>query len=62
MFFDEKLTELAAIIRMSKMIAQTAGTDRRMISVNSPINPTVSSVVWMMPNWTIEETQKFSIP
>ena len=62
MFFDEKLTELAAMTRTSKTIAHAAPLARCRISANRPTNPMVSRVVWIRPNWTMQEIQKSSIP
>jgi hypothetical protein len=45
MFLDEKLTELAAITTMSRIIAHAAPLARRSISANRPTNPIVSRTV-----------------
>ena len=59
---DEKLTELAAIVTMSRTIAHTAGLERLIISTKKQTSPIVSRTVGMMPNCTMEEIQKFSMP
>ena len=62
MFFDEKLTELAATMTISTIIAHAAPLARCSISANRAIKPTVSRMVWMMPNCTTHEIQKSSMP
>ena len=62
MFFDEKLTELAAMTMMSSTIAHTVRLERRSNSTKKQISPIVSRAVWMMPNCTMLDIQKFSMP
>ena len=62
MFFDEKLTELAAMTTISSTIAHAARLERRSSSTKKQTSPIVSRTVWMRPNWTMEEIQKFSMP
>src|SRR5207249_2324967 len=59
MFFDEKLTELAATMMMSRMIAHTAWLERRSNSTKKQTSPIVRTTVWMTPNCTTLEIQKF---
>ena len=44
-FLDEKLTELAAITRMRRVITHAAGLERRSISTKKAIKPIVSTTV-----------------
>jgi hypothetical protein len=58
MFFDEKLTELAAMTTISTTMAQARGSSGAAVSTKKQISPIVSRTVWTRPNWTIEEIQK----
>ena len=64
MFFDEKLTELAAITRIERgTIAMTAAPARsQQFREEGATNPMVSRAVTIMPYWTMQEIQKSSIP
>ena len=46
MFFDEKLTELAAMMTISTTMAHATGFERRSSSTKKQISPIVSMTVW----------------
>ena len=50
MFFDEKLTELAAMMTISTTMAHAARFERRSNSTKKQISPIVSRAVWTRPN------------
>ena len=50
MFFDEKLTELAAMMMTRSKMAHAAGLERRSNSMKKQISPIVSRMVWTRPN------------
>ena len=62
MFFDEKLTELAATTQMNSTPTRAPELVRRRSSKKKQPRPMVISTVWMMPYCTMQATQKSSMP
>src|SRR5215831_4640266 len=62
MFFAEKLTELEASTNRNKIATRADGSDRRNNSTTKQVSPTVMTAVPTRPYWTMQASQKLSMP